>query len=113
MALKKLIVLALAALAQGLTFELEEVKEVVDEIKVKYAEYFHYDGSANVYVNESASVSGRDVLEERQGGAYWYEQIAHRGIAATGPAGYQVYRNGELLLVCLQKRSRALKSLVS
>jgi hypothetical protein len=30
---------------------------------------------------------------ERDVTPYWYEAIAHQGISAFGPAGYQVFRN--------------------
>jgi glucan 1,3-beta-glucosidase len=30
---------------------------------------------------------------KRQPAPYWYETIAHQGISAFGPSGYQVYRN--------------------
>jgi len=85
-----LLILALVALAQAILFEIPEVVEVVNEIKAQYSEYFHYNGSDIPYHNLTTR---GDTVEERQSGAYWYEQIAHQGIAATGPGGYQVYRN--------------------
>ena len=85
-----LLILALVVLAQAILFEIPEVAEVVDDIKAKYSEYIHYDGSDIPYDNLTTR---GDLVESRQSGAYWYEQIAHRGIAATGPSGYKVYRN--------------------
>lgn len=88
--LRIFLILALVVLAQAILFEIPEVAEVVDEIKSKFSGYIHYDGSDIAVHNLTAR---GDLIEERQSGAYWYEQIAHRGIAATGPGGYQVYRN--------------------
>ncbi|PMD62903.1 glycoside hydrolase family 55 protein [Hyaloscypha bicolor E] len=32
-------------------------------------------------------------IQQRDAPSYWYENIAHQGISAFGPSGYQVYRN--------------------
>lgn len=46
-----------------------------------------YDQLMHVFGKESnRSVGVRDT-------PYWYENIAHQGISAFGPADYQVYRN--------------------
>lgn len=37
----------------------------------------------------SRSVSG----VSKRASTYWYENIAHQGIAPFAPSGYQVYRN--------------------
>jgi glucan 1,3-beta-glucosidase len=48
-------------------------------------------GNLNPHV-KGGNVTARD-LEERQGTAYWLENIAHQGKSAFGPAGYKVFRN--------------------
>lgn len=37
--------------------------------------------------------SATSSLSERQSASYWYENIQHQGISATGPNGFKVYRN--------------------
>jgi glucan 1,3-beta-glucosidase len=63
------------------TFEIPQVKAIVDDIMAKVEEYVHFDG------NETGTI------EKRQSSSYWYENIPHRGISAFGPQGYAVYRN--------------------
>ncbi|KAH8600599.1 pectin lyase fold/virulence factor [Bisporella sp. PMI_857] len=88
--LRFLVFLSLLVLGQAIQFEIPEVAEVVHEIKLKYSEYFNYDGSN---INANLTTRDNDVQCRQSSTPYWYEQIAHRGVAATGPAGYSVYRN--------------------
>jgi len=85
-----ILLLALVVLSQAILFDIPEVVEVVNEIKAKYSAYIHYNGSDIPYDNLTTR---GELIEERQGINYWYEEIAHQGIAATGPSGYKVYRN--------------------
>jgi glucan 1,3-beta-glucosidase len=48
-----------------------------------------FEGNLN-YERANSEVS---TTPNRQSTPYWYETIAHQGISAFGPSGYQVYRN--------------------
>ena len=63
--------------------KIPEVEEVVGNVLKEFGDYVDYHGNHS----ESSTTS------KRQSTAYWYETIAHQGISAFGPSGYQVYRN--------------------
>lgn len=85
-----LVVLSLTLLSR--CYQPPQIEAIVNEILEEYNDYVHYNGTA-VGVPEFVVQEVELELEKRQGGSYWYEQIAHRGISAFGPPGYQVYRN--------------------
>jgi len=53
-------------------------------------EAFH--GNSNPLRDSSAQIN-ETLISEFAATPWWYERIAHQGISAFGPAGYQVYRN--------------------
>lgn len=71
-------------------FQPPKVEAVVHHILEDFDEYIKYNGSASPA--PAFTIQGAN-LETRQSTPFWYEQIAHQGISAFGPAGYQVYRN--------------------
>jgi glucan 1,3-beta-glucosidase len=72
-------------------FEIPIVGDIVAAILTADSRYVHFQGNATANV----TVDVRDLpnLAKRQSSSYWYENIAHQGISAFGPAGYQVFRN--------------------
>jgi glucan 1,3-beta-glucosidase len=67
----------------GVQFKIPEVENVVGNILRSHDNYVHFHG------NHSAT----SAVSKRQTSTYWYENIAHQGISAFGPSGYQVFRN--------------------
>jgi len=64
-------------------FEIPQVESIVDDILHEYGNIVHY----------SATQTNDTFISELAATPYWYETIAHQGISAFGPAGYQVFRN--------------------
>ena len=76
----------LSTLALGgscLHSEIPQVERVVDDILHEYGKTVHY----------SATQTNSTLISELTATPYWYETIAHQGISAFGPRGYQVFRN--------------------
>jgi glucan 1,3-beta-glucosidase len=75
-----------SAFALGATcahFEIPQVERIVSNILQEYENIVHYSGNQT---NDTH-------ISKRATTPYWYETIAHQGISAFGPGGYQVYRN--------------------
>ena len=87
-----LILLRLILVSNCIQFEVPEVADVVGKILDTYEDYVQYNRSS-VVAHKLAVQGVSDELQARQATPYWYEEIPHQGVAAFGPAGYQVYRN--------------------
>jgi glucan 1,3-beta-glucosidase len=63
-------------------FKIPQVESIVGHVLQEFGSVVHYQGHPN-----------NTHISKRQSTPYWYENIAHQGISAFGPSGYQVYRN--------------------
>ncbi len=63
-------------------FKIPQVENIVENVLQEFGNIVHYQGTPNA-----------THISKRQSTSYWYENIAHQGISAFGPGGYQVYRN--------------------
>lgn len=75
--------LSFALSVASVHIDIPEVDSVVANVLRKFENYVDFHGNH----------SKTSTVVERQSTAYWYETIAHQGISAFGPSGYQVYRN--------------------
>ncbi len=84
---KAAIVAAIALEARCAHFEIPEVESIVNNVLLQFSDAVHYEGNETYATN----LQRRDV----QSGAssFWMESIAHQGVSAFGPSGYQVFRN--------------------
>ncbi len=71
-------------------FKIAAVENIVANIVTTNGNYVGFEG--NTTNSAGASPSGAPSHSKRQS-AYWYESIAHQGVSAFGPSGYQVFRN--------------------
>jgi glucan 1,3-beta-glucosidase len=69
--------------AIGAYFKIPEIENPVDEILREYSNDIDLARIESFIFN----------IQQRDAPSYWYENIAHQGISAFGPSGYQVYRN--------------------
>lgn len=70
--------------------EIPAVENVVAKVLKDFGEYVHFERNDSAIVPEPAPAA---LKRQTTSTPYWYEQIAHQGISAFGPSGYQVYRN--------------------
>jgi hypothetical protein len=63
--------------------KIPHVEHIVSNVLQEYGDVVRYSGNQT----DGTYISKRETTP------YWYETIAHQGISAFGPAGYQVYRN--------------------
>jgi glucan 1,3-beta-glucosidase len=63
--------------------KIPQVERAVSNVLQEYGDIVSYSGNQtdDAYISKRATTP------------YWYETIAHQGISAFGPGGYQVYRN--------------------
>jgi glucan 1,3-beta-glucosidase len=80
---KAALVTGFALGAIGAHFKIPEVERTVDEILRKYKDGIDFASNESLAFN----------IQQRGAPSYWYENIAHQGISAFGPSGYQVFRN--------------------
>jgi glucan 1,3-beta-glucosidase len=79
--------------ARCIQFKIPIVEAIVDAILAADSDYVNFQGNATTSVPSSVpAVRYASDLAKRQS-SYWYENIAHQGISAFGPAGYKVFRN--------------------
>jgi glucan 1,3-beta-glucosidase len=76
------VISALMLVAAGEHFSIPEIDNVVASVLQKSNNYVHFHSNTT----EHSAV-------QKRASSYWYENIAHQGISAFGPAGYAVYRN--------------------
>ncbi|KAI4148090.1 MAG: hypothetical protein LQ340_005247 [Diploschistes diacapsis] len=80
-------------LASGEKLDIPVVDAIVQDVTQKYYGYIHYHAPANA-TNSTTSRGGSSTQSPLASGqAYWYEDMAHRGVSAFGPSGFVVYRN--------------------
>lgn len=62
-------------------FRIPEIETTVEQVLNEYSGSLYSGNDTNFPRTKQAAVP------------YWLESIAHQGISAFGPAGYQVFRN--------------------
>jgi glucan 1,3-beta-glucosidase len=89
---RALVLSALVLEAVCMQGRIPAVENIVASILANSTDYVHFQGKSTHSTTISNSTEASSSLSKRQS-AYWYENIAHQGISAFGPSGYQVYRN--------------------
>jgi glucan 1,3-beta-glucosidase len=88
---RSLVLSSLVLGSSAVHFEIPEVEAVVGEIVSKLGTYVNYNGNLSDVPTIPPKADFATILPRQS--SYWYESIAHQGISAFGPGGYQVYRN--------------------